>query len=209
MKIAMLMYDNMTALDLIGPYEVFRFLPGATLHMVSKRPGLVRTDAGLQLLNSEFAFADISQPDILFIPGSTDNTHVMQDKETLAWVREAHSSSKWTTSVCTGSLILGAAGLLRSVRSTTHWAALDILERLGAQVVTERVVHDGKILTGAGVSAGIDLALTLAALEFEETLAKSIQLSIEYDPQPPFDAGSSQTAPSDIVRAVRARFRPT
>jgi transcriptional regulator GlxA family with amidase domain len=197
--IAMLLYDNMTSLDFIGPFDVFGIMPNSKIRTVAKQAGPIRIDAGIPLLNAQHSLSEVTEADILFVPGSIDNSHIQKDDEILDWVRRIDRTSRWTTSVCTGSLILAAAGLLKGVRATTHWAVLQTLEPHGAIPTQERVVRDGKYVTGAGVSAGIDMALTLAALEHDEMTAKCVQLAIEYDPQPPFDGGSPATAPKEVV----------
>ena len=203
MKIAILVFDKLTALDAIGPYEVLSRLPEADLRFVAKEAGTKRTDTGALGISADVAIADFAEPDILLIPGGEGNRPLMEDDEVLEWVRAADATTKWTTSVCTGSLVLGAAGLLDGKRATSHWAYRHELEGFGAEVVAERVVVDGKVVTAAGVSAGIDMALQLTALEFGEDLAKGIQLGIEYDPQPPFDSGSPEKADPNLVELVR------
>jgi transcriptional regulator GlxA family with amidase domain len=198
-NIAMLLYDNMTSLDFVGPFDVLGIMPNSKIRTVAKKAGPIRIDAGITLLNAQYSLDEVTEADILFVPGSIDNSHIQRDDEILDWLRRIDRGSRWTTSVCTGSLILGAAGLLKGVRATTHWAVLQTLEAHGAIPTQERVVRDGKYVTGAGVSAGIDMALTLAALEHDEMTAKCIQLAIEYDPQPPFDSGSPASAPKEVV----------
>lgn len=206
MKIAMLLYDNMTALDFVGPYQVFGALPGASVFTVARTAGPIRDDRGIMLFNAEHSLQDIEAADILFVPGSSNNGHVLRDVETLDWLRTVDRTTRWTTSVCTGSLILGAAGLLQGRRATTHWAVLEALKQFGAQSVAERVVIDGKYVTGAGVAAGIDMALTLVANAVGADAAQTVQLIIEYDPAPPFAAGSPAKAPAHIVEAAYARL---
>jgi putative intracellular protease/amidase len=203
MKIAILIFDKLTALDAIGPYEVLSRLPEAELSFVAREAGLKRTDTGALGLSADVALAELTDPDILLVPGGEGNRPLLEDEEVLDWLRAAHETSTWTTSVCTGSLVLGAAGILEGKRATSHWAYRDQLSEYGAQVVAERVVVDGKVVTGAGVSAGIDMALQLTALEFGEDLARGIQLGIEYDPQPPFDSGSPEKADPQLVELVR------
>jgi transcriptional regulator GlxA family with amidase domain len=206
MKIAMLLYDNMTALDFVGPYQVFAGVPDASVLSVARTAGPIRDDQGNVLFNAQHSLQDVEAADILFVPGSSNNRHVIKDGETLEWLRKIDRTTRWTTSVCTGSLILGAAGLLRDRRATTHWAALEFLKQFGAQPVAERVVVDGKYVTGAGVAAGIDMALTLVANAFGADAAQTVQLIIEYDPAPPFAAGSPAKAPAHIVEAAFARL---
>ncbi len=204
-RIAVLIFDGLTALDAIGPYEVLSRIPGAELAFVAKEPGLKRTDTARLGLLADAGIAELPDPDVVLVPGGAGNRPLMGDDEVLAWLRRAHEGTAWTTSVCTGALVLGAAGILDGKRATTHWAYLDRLRELGAEPVEERVVEDGKVITGAGVSAGIDMALVLASRVAGERVAQAIQLGIEYDPRPPFDAGSPQTAPAEVVDLVRAR----
>ena len=203
MRIVIFLYDGMTALDAIGPYDVLRQLPGAEVVFVGDTAGIKRTEAQPLGLVADRAFADVTRADILVVPGGLGQERVMREPATLAWIRRIHETTTWTTSVCTGSLILAAAGLLRGLRATTHWAVLDELREFGATPVSERVVEQGKIITAAGVSAGIDMALQLVARIAGDDVARGIQLGIEYDPAPPFDTGSPQKAPAYIVDLVR------
>jgi putative intracellular protease/amidase len=207
MKTAILLYDRLTALDAIGPYEVLSRLPDSTLEFVAVKPGPIRTDNGMLTLLAERSIADVSEPDIVLVPGGPGEVAARAGEEVLEWLRAVHEKTAWTTSVCTGSLILAAAGLLEGKRATSHWLALEELGRLGAQPVSERVVFEGKIVTAAGVSAGIDMALALTGKIAGEEVAQAIQLGIEYDPQPPFDAGSPHKAPAPIVELLSARSR--
>jgi len=202
MRIAIFLYDGMTSLDAIGPFDVLQHLPGAEMVFVGDTAGVKRTSGQPLGLVADRGFADVPSADILLVPGG-DQERVMRDAATLAWVRRVHETTTWTTSVCTGSLILAAAGLLRGLHATTHWAVLDELREFGATPVSERVVEQGKIVTAAGVSAGIDMALRLVARIAGDDLARGIQLGIEYDPAPPFDAGSPRKAPPHIVDLVR------
>jgi transcriptional regulator GlxA family with amidase domain len=206
-SIAIVLYDGFTALDAVGPYEVLSRLPGAELKFVAAEPGPVRTDNGMLTLVVEHALDDVPRPDLVLVPGGPGEVAARAGGVVLDWLEPADETSTWTTAVCTGSLILAAAGLLDGRRATTHWLALEALGRLGADPVAERVVFDGKLVTAAGVSAGIDMALALAAKISGEEVAQAIQLGIEYDPQPPFDAGSPDKAPPAIVAAARARSR--
>jgi putative intracellular protease/amidase len=206
MDIAILLYDRMTALDAIGPYEVLGRVPGATIAYVSPEPGTKRTDQNLGLI-AVTSLADAAHPDIVVVPGGPGETAAGQDERILEWLRAAHETTTWTTSVCTGSLILGAAGLLEGKRATSHWLALDQLHKYGAEPTLDRVVVEGKIITAAGVSAGIDMGLTLAAKLAGDEVAQTIQLGIEYDPQPPFDAGSPKKAPQFSVDFLTERSR--
>ncbi|HEV3319331.1 MAG TPA: DJ-1/PfpI family protein [Solirubrobacteraceae bacterium] len=207
MDIAILLYDRLTALDAIGPYEVLSRLPGASARFVAVEPGPVTTDNGMLTLMAEGSLEDASEPDIVLVPGGPGEVAARAGGTALDWLRSVHETSTWMTSVCTGSLILAAAGLLDGKRATSHWLALEQLRELGAEPVSERVVFDGKLVTAAGVSAGIDMALTLAATIAGEEVAQAIQLGIEYDPQPPFDAGSPAKAPAAIVEGLRAHSR--
>jgi transcriptional regulator GlxA family with amidase domain len=207
MNIAILLYDKFTALDAIGPYEVLSRLPGASVTFVAAHTGPVRTDNGMLTLLVEHSLEDVSQPEIVLVPGGPGEVAARAGGAALEWLRAVDRTSTWTTSVCTGSLVLAAAGLLDGRRATTHWLAFDELRRLGAEPVDERVVFDGKLVTAAGVSAGIDMALALAARVAGEQIAQAIQLGIEYDPQPPFDAGSQHKAPAAVVELLRSRSR--
>ncbi len=202
---AIVLYDKFTALDAIGPYEVLSRLPGARVTFVAAQAGPVRTDNGMLTLVAEQSLEQAGRPDIVLVPGGPGDVAGNAGPAVLDWLRTVDETTTWTTSVCTGSLILAAAGLLAGKRATSHWLALHELDRLGAEPVAERVVFDGKLVTAAGVSAGIDMALTLAARIAGDTVAQAIQLGIEYDPQPPFDAGSPHKAPAEVVQLLRAR----
>jgi transcriptional regulator GlxA family with amidase domain len=193
MRIAFLFYDDMTTLDAIGPWEVLARLPGVQPIVASRFGARVRTDTGL-VLDDTVPFAQVASADVLVVPGTGNVQPQLGDARTLDWVRAIDATTKWTTSVCTGAMILGAAGLLKGKRATTHWAALPALAKFGATPANARVVRDGKVITAAGVSAGIDMALTLAAELTDETTARGLQLGIEYDPQPPFDSGDASKA---------------
>jgi putative intracellular protease/amidase len=203
MQIAIPIYERFTALDAIGPYEVLSRLPGATVTFVAHRPGTIRTDNDMLGLQADAALADLPAPDVVVVPGGFGSRAMLNDDELLGWLRTAHQTSTWTTSVCTGSLLLAAAGLLDGLEATTHWTARDTLDGLGARYVERRVVQRGKIVTAAGVSAGIDMALALAAQIAGDEVAQAIQLYIEYDPQPPFDAGSPAKAPAGVLDLAR------
>jgi putative intracellular protease/amidase len=204
MRIAILIFEKLTALDAIGPYEVLSRLPDAELTFVAKETGPVRTDTGALVIQAEHTIGEIPDPDVLLIPGGEGNRPLLGDSEVLDWVRSAHETSQWTTSVCTGSLVLGAAGVLEGLRATSHWAYVDYLPRFGATVANQRVVEDGKVITAAGVSSGIDMALVLAERIAGRDAAEAIQLGIEYDPGPPFDAGSPGKARPELVDAIKA-----
>jgi putative intracellular protease/amidase len=207
MKIAIPIFDQVTALDAIGPYEVLSRLPGADLTFVSFGTGPVRTDNRMLALHADAVLEDIPDPDIFVVPGGFGTRRLMKDERMLSWVHQAHETSQWTTSVCTGSLVLGAAGLLDGLEATTHWAAMDTLAGTGARPTGRRVVQQGKIVTAAGVSSGIDMALFLAGRIAGDDVAQAIQLGIEYDPQPPYDAGSPEKAPAEIVELIRGLER--
>lgn len=201
MEIAVLVFDGMTALDAVGPAQVLALMPGARMRWVAERPGPKATDCGMAM-TAAHALGDVRAPDVILVPGGLDVRAASESAAVLEWLRAAHATSTWTTSVCTGALVLGAAGLLHGLRATTHWAALEALRACGAEPVQERVVREGKIVTAAGVASGIDMALTLVGLIGGRDLAEAVQLGIEYDPQPPFDAGSPRKARPEIVTAA-------
>jgi len=202
--IAIPLYDRFTALDAIGPYEVLLRLPGARVRFVGTRAGEFRTDSRMLTLVAEASLDEVPTPDIVCVPGGTGTFEALSDEKLVGWIRSADETSSWTTSVCTGSLLLGAAGLLDGLTATTHWAAREMLKQYGASPVAQRVVEHGKVLMAAGVSSGIDMALVLAARIAGEETAQAIQLGIEYDPEPPFDSGSLEKAPPEVVDALRA-----
>jgi len=207
MQIAILLYDRFTVLDAIGPYQVLSGIPGAGTVFVAEHPGPIRDEVGSLVLSAAAGLADVPHPDVVVVPGGPGQRDQMRDGSVHEWLRAADQTSTWTTSVCTGSLILAGAGLLAGRRATTHWLAMDELGALGATPAGDRVVSDGKYVTAAGVSSGIDMALTLAGRLAGDDTAQAIQLMIEYDPQPPYDAGSADRAPAEIVSRLRARSR--
>lgn len=205
MQIVFLFYEGMTALDAVGPHEILCRIPRANVLRVAQNSGPIRSDSGL-VLTADCELSEVSHADVLLVPGAGNATTLREYPEILQWLRFIHSTTTWTTSVCTGSLILGAAGLLQGVKATTHWAVLDRLKIWGAVPKNERIVEDGKVMTAAGVSAGIDMALVLAAKIAGEPFAQSMQLGIEYDPKPPFDVGSPEKANPMIREALRMRM---
>jgi putative intracellular protease/amidase len=204
MQIAIPLFADLTVLDATGPNEILGRLPGARVRWVAAEPGPVRSESGGLQLVAEAPYEDVPAPDIVLVPGGTGTRRLLADERLLAWLRSAHATSQWTTSVCTGSLLLAAAGILEGVDATTHWLARDLLGRLGANPVPERVVERGKVITAAGVSSGIDMALVLAERIAGRDVAQALQLMTEYDPQPPFDAGAPDKAPAHVVDLVRA-----
>lgn len=205
LSIAIAMYDEMTMLDAIGPYQVLTWLPGAEVTLVAERRGRITDDKGLLHLDIEHAFDELPTPDVLVVPGGFVTRSLAVDGNPLVeWVRHAHPTTTWTTSVCTGALILGAAGVLDGLDATTHWIAYDQLASFGACPTEERVVVRERVITGAGVSAGIDMALRLVIELAGIEVAQAIQLGIEYDPQPPVDAGAPSKAPAAIRELVEA-----
>ncbi|WP_409060836.1 DJ-1/PfpI family protein [Streptomyces sp. SYP-A7185] len=207
MQIAIALFERFTALDAVGPYETLSRLPGAETVFVARHPGPVRNDTGSLALVADRAFADVPEPDVVVVPGGPGQSDHMADEALLGWLRSADATSTWTTSVCTGSLLLAAAGLLTGRRATSHWLALAELERFGAAPAEERVVFDGKYVTAAGVSSGIDMGLALIGRIAGEEQAQTVQLLTEYDPRPPYDAGSPQKAPAHLVEKFRAGSR--
>ncbi|MEU7026141.1 DJ-1/PfpI family protein [Streptomyces sp. NPDC046275] len=203
MQIAVLLYEGFTTLDAVGPYELLARLPGAETVFVAKHAGPVRNDQGSLALLADRTLAEVPRPDVVLVPGGPAARTAKDDPELRDWLRAADATSTWTTSVCTGSLLLGAAGLLAGRRATTHWLAYEELRALGAEPTGERVVFDGKYVTAAGVSSGIDMALHLLGRIAGDEAAQTVQLLTEYDPQPPYDAGSPEKAPAAIV----ARWR--
>ncbi|MEV8031546.1 DJ-1/PfpI family protein [Streptomyces sp. NPDC086182] len=207
MQIAIVLYDRFTALDAVGPYETLGRLPDADTVFVAERTGPVRSDTGRLALTADKSLAEVPHPDIVVVPGGPGQSAQMDNRVLLDWLRAADATSVWTTSVCTGSLLLAAAGLLDGRRATSHWLALDQLERFGAESTGERVVFDGKYVTAAGVSSGIDMGLTLLGRIAGDEHAQAVQLLTEYDPQPPYDAGSPDKAPAHLVEEFRSKSR--
>jgi putative intracellular protease/amidase len=205
MRIAIGLYDDFTSLDAMGPFQVLSSLPGAEVTFVAAQAGPVTDDSGFLTVTARKSFDELPDPDILLVPGGIITGTLVPDHPIVDWIARAHPKTAWTTSVCTGSLLLAGAGVLKGVDATTHWAAMDDLARLGANPVSERVVRRGKIVTAAGVSAGIDMALTLAAEIAGPEFARTLQLMFEYDPQPPFDSGSpAKAGPEAVGRALTA-----
>jgi transcriptional regulator GlxA family with amidase domain len=204
MRVAIPLYDEFTALDAVGPFEVLARIPGTEVTWLGPEPGPVTTDNGLAIV-AHAAYEEVPDPDVVLVPGGygTD-TGALDDERLVGWIRRAHETSDWTTSVCTGSLLLAAAGVLDGLDATTHWLDVETLERLGAKPANSRVVERGKVITAAGVSSGIDMGLVLAARIAGPEVAQAIQLGIEYDPQPPFDSGSTEKAAPEIVELVRS-----
>ena len=209
MQIAFVLYPGFTALDFVGPYNVLSNVPGVDVVLCAAEPGLLSDDNGLLRLQVDTAFADVPSPDIVVVPGgpAASTTAADADGRLVDWLRAVHGSTTWTTSVCTGALLLGSAGILEGLKATTHWLSYDELAGFGATPTEQRVVIEGKVATGAGVSAGIDLALTLVGLQWGDEVAQAIQLGIEYDPQPPYDAGAPSKAPAAITELVTAVMR--
>jgi putative intracellular protease/amidase len=204
MQIAIPLFDRFTALDAIGPYQVLSGIPGTEVRFLGPEPGPVRTDNRMLTVLTEGRWEDVPEPDVLVVPGGIGTRALLGDERLLAWVRHAHEHSRYTTSVCTGALVLAAAGVLDGLDATTHWIERDLLGELGACPVPDRVVEQGKVVTAAGVSAGIDMALRLTELLTNTEIAQAIQLGIEYDPQPPFDSGAPEKASEATVELVRA-----
>ncbi len=209
MKVAIMLFDGITALDAIGPYEVFAATMKCEVTFVAKKKGLIKLDSHMGYLHADYSFSEVTSADILVVPGCSPPNYKtpMNDEETLQWIRKIHETTKWTTSVCNGSLILSAAGLLHGAVATTHWGSFELLQSLGTTPTEERVVRQGKIVTAAGVSSGIDMALQLVAWQLGEDISKGVQLILEYDPQPPFDSGSPKKAPTVLVEEIRGMLQ--
>lgn len=221
MRIILAIFPGFTALDAIGPYQVLEMLPGAEVTITAHTREPVTDSAGWLTVVPAATFDEIESADVLVLPGGPGARRGVDDEALLDWIRRIHETTEWTTSVCTGSLLLGAAGLLRGLDATTHWSAVERLEAYGANYTAERVVRQGRIVTAAGVSSGIDMALTLAGIVAGRTVAEAIQLMIEYDPQPPFDSGSvakaspearaywTDRAPASDAEATAGRESPS
>ncbi len=202
LEIGLLLFPGVTQLDLTGPYEVFARLPGTAVHLIAKSLEPVRSDRGLGLMPTT-TLGDCPPLDVIVVPGGPGQQQLMEDAVVLGFLKLQAESARYVTSVCTGALVLGAAGLLRGYKATTHWLSLPLLPLFGAEPVEARIVVDRNRVTGGGVTAGIDFGLKLAALLKGEAVAQRIQLQIEYDPEPPFRSGSPKTAPEEIVAAAR------
>lgn len=206
LHIGLLVFPKVQQLDLTGPYDVFASTPGVTVHLIWKDLEALYSSTGLQLQPTQ-TFTDCPPLDVLCIPGGQGIDPLLEDEQTLAFIREQARTVKYLTSVCTGALVLGAAGLLKGKRATTHWASHELLESFGAIAVHERVVRDGNLMTGGGVTAGIDFALTLVCELFGEVQAQTVQLQLEYAPAVPFNAGHPSTAPAEVLALARERLR--
>jgi len=205
MRVGMLIFPRLTQLDMTGPYEVLARLPDTSVDLIARTREPVTTDRGMQIVPTT-TYAECRPLDVVMVPGGPGQQDLMEDEATLGFLRRQAQSAQFVTSVCTGSLVLAAAGLLKGKRATCHWAAIDNLALMGAIPVRERVVVDGNVVTGAGVASGIDFALTLAAILAGESIAREIQLQMEYDPHPPFRSGSPDVAAPETVEAVKARL---
>jgi cyclohexyl-isocyanide hydratase len=205
LQIGLLLFPKLTQLDLTGPVQVFSSIPSAKVHLIWKRIEPIPTDSVLTL-NPTVTFADCPQLDVICVPGGFGTDDIVNDEEVLAFVRRQAQGARYVTSVCTGSLVLGAAGLLRGYRATTHWSALDLLASFGAIPTKERVCADRNRVTGGGVTAGIDFALTLVSDLIDRKTAEMIQLRLEYNPAPPFNAGTPDTAPAEVLALMSERI---
>jgi transcriptional regulator GlxA family with amidase domain len=205
-QIAYLLYDRFTALDITGPHDVLNSVPGNESVFVAEHTGPIRNESDTLSMVADARLDEVPEPDIVVVPGGFGNRMLLEHEPLHDWIRSVHETSAWTTSVCTGSLLLAAAGLLDGAPATTHWLARDLLGELGAQPVPDRIVEHGRIVTAAGVSSGIDMALHLVRKINGEQIAQAVQLGIEYDPQPPLDAGTPEKAPPEVVELVKAAF---
>ncbi len=205
MQVAIVLFEKMTALDAIGPYEVLQRVPDFDITFVGHRKGEVRTENGMLGLTVDATFDELPHPDVVLVPGGVGSRQLLNDETTLDWLRTAHRTSRLTTSVCSGSLVLAAAGLLDGRPAATHWSVYELLESLGAVATKERVVPlwDERIVTSAGVSSGIDMGLAVIAHLVDDVAAMAAQLETEYDPQPPFDSGSLDKATPEVRQRVR------
>ena len=209
MQIAFVLYEHFTALDIIGPFQTLADVPGVEAVFVAERVGPVRDHTGRLSLVATAAFDEVTAPDVVVVPGGMADRGATADHPVVRWLRRVHPTTTWTTSVCTGSIFLALAGILDGLDATCHWASMDRLAGLGARPTGRRVVRQGKVITAAGVSSGIDMGLTLVAEMSGEQMAQAIQLAIEYDPQPPFDAGSPEKAGPELVGLVASLFATT
>jgi transcriptional regulator GlxA family with amidase domain len=207
MEVAFVLYPRFTMLDIVGPFQTLADLPEVEARWVASTPGHVMDHTGQAGLIASSTPSEVPRPDVIVVPGGFGDTAL--DRDVVEWLHRVHETTRWTTSVCTGSIYLAAAGILSGLDATTHWARKERLEQLGAHYVPERIVERGKIITAAGVSSGIDMGLVLADRLFGREQAELIQLAIEYDPQPPFDAGSPTKAPKEIVEVGRAVLADT
>ena len=204
MQIAFVLYDRFTALDVVGPFQTLVDVPGVEACFVAERVGPVLDHTGRLSLTATASFADVTSPDVVVVPGGFADQTATPDHPVVQWLQRVHPTTTWTTSVCTGSIFLGLAGIVDGLEATCHWGAMDRLAALGARPTGRRVVRQGKVITAAGVSSGIDMGLTLVAEMFGPDMARAIQLAIEYDPQPPYDAGSPAKCPQPIYELVKA-----
>jgi cyclohexyl-isocyanide hydratase len=207
LQIGLVIFPKVTQLDFTGPLQVFSSVPGATVHLIWKRIEPVPSDSVLTLTPT-ITFADCPQLDVICVPGGAGTDDMVNDEEMLDFLRKQAPGAKYVTSVCTGSLVLGAAGLLKGYRATTHWSAIDHLAPFGAVPTKTRVCVDRNRITGGGVTAGIDFALTLVSIMVDRPTAEAVQLRLEYNPAPPFNSGSPDTAPPEILARIRERIAP-
>ena len=208
MKIAILIYDGLTMLDAIGPYEVLSNIRNAEVFLVAKKRGEIKADTGFAFLKAKYNFNDIKEADILVIPGSAISfVKVMKDKKTLDWIQKIDETTKFTTSVCSGSIILAATGLLNGLKATSHWKPINLLTEFNAIPTRKRIVQEGKFITGAGVSAGIDMALFLCDILVGEDETKAIQLLLEYDPKPLYDSGNFETCELSVIEIAEKKLK--
>ena len=203
--IVIFLFNGMTALDAVGPYEVLSKIPDSKIYFVSLEPGNISCAGGLTLI-SGYSIKEINKADILLIPGGSGIDNLLNNSEILDWIRNIHKTTQYTASVCTGALLLGASGILKNLKTTTHWNHMERLKKYGAEIQKSRYVIDGKVITSAGVSAGIDMSIKLVSLLRTETLAKLIQLAIEYDPAPPFETGSPEKVPKELLEIFKKAY---